>query len=131
MINILGNILVVGSLVSLGFVAFMAWWSPKEVMALVGEQLTNTDSISSIRGVYGGVGLFVLAVLCYLWHIGLSTVLKFLAFFWLLYSLSRGVTWIVDGALGSFGRQWLMIELILGGSCLLLFLLSRKSRTIF
>lgn len=117
--GLIGKALVVISLSGLASVSLMAWWSPREVMALVGEQLTNTDSISSIRGIYGGVGIFIVVVLGFLWRIGLKLVLQFLAIFWLLYGASRIVTWIIDGPLGTFGRQWLIIELLLGVSCLM------------
>jgi hypothetical protein len=38
-------------------VGLMAFVSPQAVMDLVKVNLGNTDAISSIRGVYGGVGL--------------------------------------------------------------------------
>lgn len=116
----LGHGLVLLSLLSLVYVSGMAWWNPRAIMALVHEKLTNTDSISSIRGVYGSVGLFVVSVLGYLWSAGLTITLRFLSIFWFLYAASRLLTWAVDGPLGSFGMQWLTIELFLGISCLML-----------
>lgn len=36
--------------------------------------------------------------------------LAFLALLWGLYALSRVITIYTEGALGSFGQQWLLIE---------------------
>ncbi|MEQ7798648.1 DUF4345 domain-containing protein [Pedobacter sp. ASV1-7] len=127
-IGYLGHGLVLLSLLSLVYVSFMAWLNPREVMALVREKLTNTDSLSSIRGVYGGTGLFVVSVLCYLWSTGLTITLRFLSMFWLLYSVSRVLTWAIDGPLGEFGTQWLVIELFFGISCLTLSYLVTRHR---
>ncbi|MBD1428923.1 DUF4345 domain-containing protein [Sphingobacterium litopenaei] len=119
-LNYLGHVTVALSLLSLAYVALMAWVNPYQVMLLVGEKLSNTDSMSSIRGVYGGVGLFLVGVLAWFWKNNLKTSLQLLGLFWSLYALSRIVTWMVEGPLGDFGKQWLMIELFLGMLSLLL-----------
>lgn len=95
---------------SLVYVAALALWSPQSVMDLVKVKLENTDAISSIRGIYGGVGITIFIALLYL---GLNHVEKgiiFLSIFWGSYSLSRIITQLADGALGDFGTQWLWIE---------------------
>jgi len=46
-------------------VSFMAFGDPQAVMDLVHVKLDNTDAYSSIRGVYGGVGIAILGVLLY------------------------------------------------------------------
>lgn len=43
----------------------MAFGDPQAVMDLVLVKLDNTDAYSSIRGVYGGVGIAILGVLLY------------------------------------------------------------------
>jgi hypothetical protein len=98
------------SAVSLVYVAIMALLNPQAVMDLVGVQLTNTDAISSIRGVYGGVGITLFVLLCYLGIFQIEKGLVFLSLFWGSYSLSRIITWMVDGALGDFGTNWMVIE---------------------
>jgi hypothetical protein len=98
------------SAVSLVYVAIMALLNPQAVMDMVGVQLTNTDAISSIRGVYGGVGITLFVLLCYLGIFQIEKGLVFLSLFWGSYSLSRIITWIVDGALGDFGTNWMVIE---------------------
>ena len=103
------------SAVSLAYVAVMAMISPQAVMDLVGVKLPNNDSISSIRGIYGGVGITLVVLLVYMTFNKAASGLSFLTLFWGSYSFSRIITWIVNGPLGDFGTQWLIIE-----SCLCL-----------
>ena len=81
-------------------------------MDLVGVKLTNTDAFSSIRGVYGGVGLTIFITLIYLMLRDAQKGLLFLSLLWGFYALSRTLTIFAEGALGAFGRQWLLIESI-------------------
>ena len=110
-IKIIGNLLISISLYSLGYVSFMAWWSPNAIMALVGEQLNNADAISSIRGVYGAAGLFLIIIMSYVWSKSLLNALRFLSLFWSLYAIARLVTLLYDGPLGNFATLWLSIEM--------------------
>jgi len=98
------------SALSLGYVALMAMLNPQSVMDLVGVKLPNTDAISSIRGIYGGVGITLVLLLVYLAFNETLKGLSFLAVFWGSYALSRIITWFSDGALGDFGTNWLVIE---------------------
>ena len=98
------------SALSLGYVALMAMFNPQSVMDLVGVKLPNTDAISSIRGIYGGVGITLVLLLVYLAFNETLKGLSFLAVFWGSYALSRIITWFSDGALGEFGTNWLVIE---------------------
>lgn len=98
------------SAISLLYVAFMAFINPQSVMDMVGVTLPNTDAISSIRGIYGGVGITLVALLVYLALFQTLKGLSFLAVFWGSYALSRIMTWFMDGALGEFGTNWLVIE---------------------
>jgi len=103
------------STISLAYVAVMAIISPQAVMDLVGVKLPNNDSISSIRGIYGGVGITLVLMLFYMAFNQTASGLSFLTIFWGAYAFSRIVTWVVDGPLGDFGTKWLIIE-----SCLCL-----------
>jgi len=98
------------SALSLGYVAILALFSPQSVMDLVGVKLPNTDSISSIRGVYGGVGISIVLLLVYLAIYQTSQGLTFLSIFWGSYAISRIITLVADGPLGEFGTNWLVIE---------------------
>lgn len=98
------------SLLSLAYVSIMAWVNPIAVMNLVAVDLPNTDALSSIRGVYGGVGFLLIAVFVYLIRMDLPIAVSFLTLFWGLYAISRMFTTIIDGPLGSFGTHWLFIE---------------------
>jgi len=88
----------------------MAMASPQAVMDLVGVQLPNTDAFSSIRGVYGGVGLTLFISVLYLLRHNPRQGLLFLCLLWGFYALSRIITIYIEGALGAFGTQWLLIE---------------------
>jgi hypothetical protein len=91
-------------------VSVMAFSDPQSVMDLVQVKLTNTDAFSSIRGVYGGVGLTLFISLIYLMLKDVQRGLAFLGLLWGSYALSRTITIFSEGALGAFGRQWLIIE---------------------
>lgn len=88
----------------------MAFIDPQQVMSLVHVNLGNNDAYSSIRGVYGGVGISICVVIIYLSTQSLMKGLSFLSLFWGLYALSRIITIFAEGSLGSFGQQWLIIE---------------------
>jgi hypothetical protein len=98
------------SSLSLLSVSIMAFMDPQSVMNLVNVQLTNTDAFSSIRGVYGGVGLTIFLSLIYLLNRNVSYALGFLVLLWGSYAISRTITIFAEGALGAFGTQWLVIE---------------------
>lgn len=100
---------------SLAYVAIIAMINPQSVMDLVGVKLLNNDAISSIRGIYGGVGITLVLVLLYLAFFQTTKGLSFLTLFWGSYAISRIITWFANGPLGEFGTTWLVIE-----SCLCL-----------
>ena len=110
-------------------VSIMAFSNPQSVMDLVGVRLTNTDAFSSIRGVYGGVGLTLFISLNYLMMNEVNKGLAFLALLWGSYALSRTVTIFTEGTLGAFGRQWLITESVFFVIALLLLRTNRKSAT--
>jgi hypothetical protein len=91
----------------------MAFHNPQAVMDLVQVKLTNTDAYSSIRGVYGGVGITICISLFYLLKNNVQLGLLFLSMLWGFYACSRITTIIIEGTLGNFGSQWLAIESIL------------------
>jgi len=111
---------------SLGYIALLAIVSPQSVMDLVGVKLPNTDAISSIRGVYGGVGITLVLLLVYLAFNETLKGLSFLAVFWGSYALSRIITWSADGALGEFGTNWLVIESIMCVAGIVLLVFGKK-----
>lgn len=94
-------------------VSLMALQNPQAVMDLVQVQLPNNDAYSSIRGVYGGVGLTIFIVLLYSILRNKKQGLTFAALFWGSYALSRILTILLEGPLGGFGSQWLFIETLL------------------
>lgn len=114
------------SALSLGYVALMAILNPQSVMDLVGVKLPNTDALSSIRGVYGGVGITLVLLLVYLAFNETLKGLSFLAVFWGSYALSRIITWFSDGALSEFGTNWLFIESIMCIAGIVLLALGKK-----
>lgn len=114
-------------ILSLAYVAIMAMFNPQATMDLVQVKLTNTDAISSIRGIYGGVGLLITWGLVYLLFRNVQVGLMLLSLFWGAYAFSRVVTWLADGALGAFGSQWLMIESVFALLALGLWLAGRRS----
>lgn len=103
---------IVISALALLSVSLMAFSDPQSVMDLVQVQLTNTDAFSSIRGVYGGVGFTIAISLLYLMIKDINKGLAFLCLLWGFYALSRAITIFVEGALGAFGRQWIITESI-------------------
>ena len=117
------------SVLSLAYVALLALINPQSVMDLVGVTLPNNDAISSIRGIYGGVGVSICIALIYVGVYHVKEGLVFLSIFWGSYAVSRFITSVVDGALGEFGNTWIVIE---GFFCILgivLVVLNRKFKT--
>ncbi|MBB6238984.1 putative membrane protein [Pedobacter sp. AK013] len=125
----IGSQIYIGlSIFSIAYVSVLSVYSPQATMDLVATRLSNTDAISSIRGIYGGVGLVICFSLVYLLLNDVKKALIFLSLFWLAYSISRLITILVDGPLGEFGLQWLVIESTLGILALVLLLLYRRFR---
>lgn len=122
-LRILSRIYIIFSAVSLLYVSLMAFASPQAVMDLVQVKLPNPDSFSSIRGVYGGVGLTIVVMLLRWAFRDERQGLFFLMMLWGFYALSRLMTLGMEGPLGAFGRQWLMTEsfLFIAGSILFFF----------
>jgi hypothetical protein len=100
------------SAVSMLMVSMMAFANPQAVMDLVHVKLNNTDAFSSIRGVYGGVGLCLFIGIVYMLWKEVKTGLIFLCMLWGFYALSRIITIYTEGSLGAFGTQWLKTESI-------------------
>jgi len=101
------------SMLSLLSVSIMALFDPQSVMDLVGVDLKNNDAISSIRGVYGGVGITICLSIFYLLIRHPEKGAGFLSIFWGAYAFSRLITLISDGPLGDFGDKWLVIETVM------------------
>ncbi len=118
--------LILLSAASLLSVSFMAFANPQSVMDLVQVQLNSNDAFSSIRGVYGGVGLALGISLLYLMLKDTGKGLAFLCLLWGFYAASRIITIFVEGSLGDFGTQWLIIESVLFGLAAGLLLARRK-----
>lgn len=114
------------SAISLGYVALLSLYNPQLTMNLVSTTLPNTDAISSIRGIYGGVGLVISIQLVYLFIYNYRKALIFLSLFWGAYAISRLITIFVDGVLGNFGNQWIIIESIFCTISIALFLASKR-----
>lgn len=95
---------------AISMVSIMAFSNPQALMDLVNVKLTNNDAYSSIRGVYGGVGLTILITFVYLGFRDQTKGLIFAAVLWGLYAVSRLITIAKEGPLGDFGNQWLIIE---------------------
>jgi hypothetical protein len=113
LVNLASTGLILLSAASLLSVSLMAFASPQSVMDLVQVQLTNNDAFSSIRGVYGGVGLALSVSLLYLMLKDTGKGLAFLCLLWGFYAASRIITIFVEGSLGNFGKQWLVTESVL------------------
>ena len=118
------------SVLSLLMVSFMAFANPQDVMDLVHVELGNTDAYSSIRGVYGGVGLAIAVGLLYLMIKDVTKGVIFLSILWGLYALSRTITIFAEGTLGDFGTQWLYTELFLFLIAIVLLVLGRKYKPV-
>lgn len=114
------------SILSLTYVSILSVYNPQATMDLVRIKLENNDAISSIRGIYGGVGMAIVSGLVYLFFKHRQYALVFLVLFWGAYALSRLITIFADGALGAFGNQWIVIETVLCLTGLLLFAFSTK-----
>lgn len=112
---------------SLLSVSVMAFFSPQSVMDLVGVQLNNPDAFSSIRGVYGGVGLTLTISLIYLMVKDRRGGLAFLCLLWGLYAVSRIITIFAEGSLGAFGTQWLYTEITFFAVAAVLLFSNRKT----
>lgn len=108
-------------------VSLMAFGNPQSVMDLVQVKLENNDAFSSIRGVYGGVGLAIFISLIYLLVKSPRTALMFLMLIWGLYAVSRIITILAEGALGAFGTQWLTIEVLFFTIATTLFFAGKKA----
>ncbi|MCP4440056.1 MAG: DUF4345 domain-containing protein [Aureispira sp.] len=117
------------SIFSLAYVSILSILDPQATMNLVNIDLTNNDAISSIRGIYGGVGITIIISLIFLLIKDLPKALIFLALFWGSYAISRIITILVDGGLGDFGKQWLSIESTLCIIAVTLVILYRKHIT--
>lgn len=125
-INAASIVFILFSASSLLMVSLMAITNPQSVMDLVQVQLPNTDAYSSIRGIYGGVGLVIITQLIYLLVKDRKKALAFLSLFWGAYAASRLITIVAEGSLGAFGSQWLMIESVFCVLSVVLYTLYRK-----
>jgi hypothetical protein len=101
-------------------VSLMAFINPQSVMDLVSVKLNNNDAYSSIRGIYGGVGLTIVISLLYLIRNNMKYALLFLSLLWGFYAVSRLITILIEGPLGDFGNQWIVTESVLCGIAILL-----------
>ena len=128
LIRISSNVFILLSAFCFLSVSLMAFQNPQAVMDLVGVKLTTTDAYSSIRGVYGGVGLTIFISLVYLYRTNKLEAIGLLCVLWGLYAFSRLMTIIVEGRLGSFGMQWLFIELFFFTIGIGTYLLLKKQR---
>jgi hypothetical protein len=126
-IQFTSSAIIIISCCSFLMVGAMAFMDPQKVMDLVAVSLDNNDALSSIRGVYGGVGFSIAFFLLYLLRNNKTMALGFLGLVWGFYALSRIITIIAEGPLGSFGSQWLVIESLLFLSCVLLYLGRKKN----
>jgi hypothetical protein len=118
---------IVLSALSFLSVSLMAFNNPQSVMDLVNVRLQNNDAYSSIRGVYGGVGLALFISLIYCLKNNRKQGLGLLCLLWGFYSVSRIFTIYKEGALGSFGYQWLLIESLFFLISLILFQINKRS----
>lgn len=122
----IANYIFIGFCISsLLYVSVLAFINPQSVMDLVGVKLNNTDAYSSIRGIYGGVGLAIVVMLIYFMFKNQSLGLIFLSLIWGLYAFSRLITIFVEGPLGAFGNQWIVTETILAAISILLLYLNK------
>lgn len=101
-------------------VSLMAFVNPQSVMDLVAVKLSNNDAFSSIRGVYGGVGMTIVISLMYMMRKHITEALLFLTVLWGLYAVSRLITILVEGPLGDFGTQWIVTESVFCGIAIML-----------
>jgi len=129
-VKISSQIFIGFSSFSMGYVALLSIYNPQSTMDLVATTLPNTDAISSIRGIYGGVGLVITIQLIYLLIKDYLKGLLFLSLFWSAYAISRLITIFVNGSLGDFGNQWIIIESTFSAIAIILLLVSRKYKTL-
>ena len=129
-LHVLSVIMVLFSAFSVLMVSIMAIHDPQKVMDLVNVRLTNNDAFSSIRGVYGGVGLTIVCTLVYLALKDVRKGLAFICLLWGCYAASRIITMLVEGPLGSFGTQWLTIETTLFVVAITLLLFNRSKQLV-
>lgn len=123
------NVLYVGtSILGLASVSILSLIDPQSTMDLVNVKLDNTDAISSIRGIYGGVGISIISGLSYLLMTKIILAIRFLTMFWFSYASSRLITMVVDGPLGDFGNQWISIESAFGILGLILLIIDKRYR---
>ncbi|HEX4957435.1 MAG TPA: DUF4345 domain-containing protein [Lacibacter sp.] len=108
-------------------VSIQAFISPQSVMNFVDVQLNNADATSSIRGVYGGIGLLIFGQLIYFVFKNITHALLLVALFGGLYAISRTITLFTDGPLGSFGTQWLITETLLCFIALVLLFIRKRT----
>lgn len=127
-LSILSRGFILLSALSLFSVSLMAFNDPQSVMDLVQVKLTNTDAYSSIRGIYGGVGLSLFVSLVYLAWKEPQKGLFFLSILWGLYAVSRIITMAKEGPLGDFGTQWVIIESVFCLIATSLLLINKKAR---
>lgn len=118
------------SALSMLSVSLMAFSDPQSVMDLVHVELNNNDAFSSIRGVYGGVGLTLFITIVYLLIKQVRTGLIFLSMLWGFYALSRLMTIVAEGDLGTFGTQWLITESCFFVIALMLSLVYKPNSTV-
>ena len=118
------------SALSMLSVSLMAFSDPQSVMDLVHVELNNNDAFSSIRGVYGGVGLTLFISIVYLLVKQVRTGLIFLCMLWGFYALSRLMTIVAEGDLGAFGTQWLITESCFFAIALVLSLVYKPTLTV-
>lgn len=103
---------IILSAISIFSVSIISFIGPQLTMDLVKVKLNNTDAFSSIRGVYGGVGMTIFISLIHLMRNDVQKGLLLLSLLWGFYALSRITTIVVEGPSGDFGSQWLVIELV-------------------
>ena len=111
---------IVFSAFCLLMVSLMTFINPQSVMDLISVKLGSNDAYSSIRGIYGGVGLTIVIMLLYQIQKNIKEALWFLTLLWGLYAVSRLITIWVEGPLGDFGTQWIITETVLCGTAVLL-----------
>ena len=125
------KIFIALSLLSILSVSIMALFDPQMVMDLVQVNLPNNDAYSSIRGVYGGVGLTLCVALVYTMQKNLLESLGLLGILWGSYAACRIITLFHEGQLGAFGNLWMKIELVFFFMALILFLLNKRSSPLY
>jgi hypothetical protein len=125
-IRLIARIFMGLSALSMLSVSLMAFSNPQAVMDLVHVHLGNTDAFSSIRGVYGGVGLTLFISTIYMLVRDVRHGLMFLCMLWGFYAISRIMTIFTEGSLGAFGTQWLTIESIFFFIALVLAIIYRQ-----